>query len=613
MRLAGSLSQDGSTVVLDSEGNTTSLSSNSPAGNITITLPATTATLGGVGINNAWTGTNSFAANVSLGGSADLAINTNKFTVAAATGNTSIAGTLGITGVLTLEGEPISISSAATGDVLRYNGTTFVNATTSGTGDVSAAVNFGTDNILIKSDGTAKGTQLTGITVADTTDNVSGMGTLGCGAITSSGDLAVGTSKFDVTAATGNTLIAGTLEVTGEITATAGIADSNLDTISTANKVALTALNIDGGTDIAGAIADADLFILDDGAGGTNKYTAASRITTYVSDLTLTTAAQTAITSVGTLTSLAVGGAVGITGADTANYLTIKNTTASDVDGARYGKVIFQGTQSGTEVTDLAHIVAKHDGAADDQKGRLELKTNDGNDGSDPLTAFTCFNDNTCQSHGSLFVGSSNTAVGAGSTKLEINTNTGTLPSIALSSTSDTISSGVTSKISWFVGSGNAEVAAIECQVSGTSEDAANIRFLTANTGALVNWMQISKDGTWYYTNLAGGAGTAMKINTGTGIIVYDSSSRKYKDNLRAIPYGLDTVLSMEPTQFEYKKDGTTDVGFIAEDLNPIMPECVGLNKDGEPESVHYDRITAVLTKAIQELTARVVELEGAA
>jgi len=71
-------------------------------------------------------------------------------------------------------------------------------------------------------------------------------------------------------------------------------------------NLAISKLDIDGGTDIGAAIVDADLLIIDDGAGGTNRKTAASRIKTYVSDITLTTAAQTNITSVGTLTALTV-------------------------------------------------------------------------------------------------------------------------------------------------------------------------------------------------------------------------------------------------------------------------------------------------------------------
>jgi hypothetical protein len=60
------------------------------------------------------------------------------------------------------------------------------------------------------------------------------------------------------------------------------IADSKLSTISTAGKVDIGALEIDGATDIGADLADADLFIVDDGAGGTERKTAASRIKTYV-------------------------------------------------------------------------------------------------------------------------------------------------------------------------------------------------------------------------------------------------------------------------------------------------------------------------------------------
>lgn len=53
----------------------------------------------------------------------------------------------------------------------------------SGGGDVTAASNFAVDNRLIRSDGTSKGVQASGISVDDS-DNVSGVGTLGSGAQT---------------------------------------------------------------------------------------------------------------------------------------------------------------------------------------------------------------------------------------------------------------------------------------------------------------------------------------------------------------------------------------------------------------------------------------------
>ena len=94
--------------------------------------------------------------------------------------------------------------------------------------------------------------------------------------------------------------------VNADIKSSAAIADTKLDTISTAGKVAISALDIDGGTDIGAALADADEIIVDDGGGGTNRRSDMSRVKTYIADVTLTTAAQTNITSLGTLTALTV-------------------------------------------------------------------------------------------------------------------------------------------------------------------------------------------------------------------------------------------------------------------------------------------------------------------
>jgi hypothetical protein len=47
-------------------------------------------------------------------------------------------------------------------------------------------------------------------------------------------------------------------------------------------SIAVADLDIDGATDIGEAIVDADLFIIDNGAGGTNRKVAASRIVTYI-------------------------------------------------------------------------------------------------------------------------------------------------------------------------------------------------------------------------------------------------------------------------------------------------------------------------------------------
>ena len=74
--------------------------------------------------------------------------------------------------------------------------------------------------------------------------------------------------------------------VNADIKSSAAIADSKLATISTAGKVDIGALEIDGATDIGADLADADLIIVDDGAGGTERKAALSRMKTYIGDPT---------------------------------------------------------------------------------------------------------------------------------------------------------------------------------------------------------------------------------------------------------------------------------------------------------------------------------------
>ena len=83
--------------------------------------------------------------------------------------------------------------------------------------------------------------------------------------------------------------------VNADINASAAIADSKLATISTAGKVALTALEIDGGTDIGADLTTSDLIVVDDGAGGTNRIAALSRIVTLMTAQGFVTVDPTAL------------------------------------------------------------------------------------------------------------------------------------------------------------------------------------------------------------------------------------------------------------------------------------------------------------------------------
>ena len=82
--------------------------------------------------------------------------------------------------------------------------------------------------------------------------------------------------------AVGADQLASNAVVNASISSSAAIADSKLAAISTAGKVALSALEIDGGTDIGADLTTSDLIIVDDGAGGTNRKAALSRVITLV-------------------------------------------------------------------------------------------------------------------------------------------------------------------------------------------------------------------------------------------------------------------------------------------------------------------------------------------
>jgi len=81
--------------------------------------------------------------------------------------------------------------------------------------------------------------------------------------------------------AVGADQLAANAVVNASIASSAAIADSKLATISTADKVSIAALDIDGATELGADIVDADVFIIDDGAGGTNRKVLASRIKSY--------------------------------------------------------------------------------------------------------------------------------------------------------------------------------------------------------------------------------------------------------------------------------------------------------------------------------------------
>ena len=104
----------------------------------------------------------------------------------------------------------------------------------------------------------------------------------------------------------------------------------------------------------------------------------------------------------------------------------------------------------------------------------------------------------------------------------------------------------------------------------------------------------------------------------------FSTSDARLKSNVRPVPPVLEKVKSLRPVQFDWKNDGRPDYGFIAQDFFTKMDflqdahnfkgEAFPKDKNGSDVfyTMEYPKITAILCKAIQELTERVESLERA-
>jgi hypothetical protein len=131
-----------------------------------------------------------------------------------------------------------------------------------------------------------------------------------------------------------------------------------------------------------------------------------------------------------------------------------------------------------------------------------------------------------------------------------------------------------------------------------------------------VNQFYVGGTGLIYSVQLDGGA-TTLSVNA-AGQIIRTPSDASLKTNIQPITYGLDTVMKLKPIKHEWVEEinmGAPSIGFIAQDMELEVPEVVS---GEEYKSIDYPKLTAVLTKAIQEqqalittLTDRITALEA--
>ena len=134
----------------------------------------------------------------------------------------------------------------------------------------------------------------------------------------------------------------------------------------------------------------------------------------------------------------------------------------------------------------------------------------------------------------------------------------------------------------------------------------------TTSTSYHVRW--------WNPNGVVGGIYT-----NGSNTTYTTSSDYRLKENIVPMIGALDKVLQLKPVTYTWKVDSTNGQGFIAHELQEIIPDCVGGEKDavdaeGKPvyQGVDTSYLVATLTAAIQEqqtiindLKARIETLES--
>jgi len=91
---------------------------------------------------------------------------------------------------------------------------------------------------------------------------------------------------------------------------------------------------------------------------------------------------------------------------------------------------------------------------------------------------------------------------------------------------------------------------------------------------------------------------------------ITENSSIRYKENVRPLESVSDKIAKVAPVRYNKKGGSTEEIGFIAEDMATIYPEVVKFDAEGRPDGINYTRLSAILIKAVQELTNKVNELE---
>ena len=153
---------------------------------------------------------------------------------------------------------------------------------------------------------------------------------------------------------------------------------------------------------------------------------------------------------------------------------------------------------------------------------------------------------------------------------------------------------------------GNSEGTGINCRpVSAT--DPANVGIPAAELGCLSFYNSYSENMRLEVSGGTPGVGVGLEVNGDiTAFSTTLSSDIKLKENVVVVNGALEKVSKLNGVTFDWKKDGKSSAGVIAQNVEEVMPELVGeatgLSDTEAHKVVDYNGLSALFIEAIKEL-----------
>ena len=114
-------------------------------------------------------------------------------------------------------------------------------------------------------------------------------------------------------------------------------------------------------------------------------------------------------------------------------------------------------------------------------------------------------------------------------------------------------------------------------------------------------------DGNGRFRVIGSSASAGALHYTSDGTLTTNTSDERLKTNIQPLTNALNKVKQLRGVTYNWLENpsGDTRIGFIAQEVNSVIPELTFVNKNSEEQymGVHYDNTVALLVEAVKELS----------